>query len=108
MGKKVICERCNGEVTSEYDLVTDTNVFSVVAYHVDCYGKVLKQGKSFFLGNQPLNGAVSNFMTILLVIFTVILFFTGYFFPVFILLVVLFYRGYSYFVYERPLRRKKH
>lgn len=106
MGKKVICERCNGEVTQEYDLVTDTNALSVVAYHVECYGSVLKQGKSIFLGNQPLNGAVSNFMTVLAVFFTVILIFTGYFIPVFILMGALFYRGYSYFVYERPLKER--
>lgn len=107
MGKKVICERCNGEVTQEYDLVTDTNVLSVVAYHVECYGKDLRQGKAFFLGNEPLNGKVFNFITILSVILSTILFFTINFFYGLLPLPLLFYRGYSFFVYERPIKRKK-
>lgn len=107
---KVICEKCNGEVVSSADLVTDTYVVGVVAYHERCYVQDIKGGRSFFLSNVPLNGFASNLTTIFTIIIALLLAIFADSERVIALLAIipLGYRLYSYLVYERHLKEQKH
>ena len=107
MSAKVICEKCNGTIESSADLVTTTAILPVVAYHEDCFVDHLKGGKGVFISGYPLNGLSSNISAIVVAILAIIslIFFDTMAIFFFASLVPLAYRLYSYFIYERPLKK---
>lgn len=104
---KVICEKCDGLIESDEDLITDIVVLSVVAYHEDCYVKELKRGTGFFLSGRPLNSWAANlgFLLALIIALSTIFFFEDWFLLFFACLIPIAYRLYSFFVYEWPLKK---
>lgn len=105
--RKVICEKCNGTIDSNENLVTDIVVLSVVAYHEDCYGSDLKRGRGFFLSGQPLNGWVGNMSFFLSLILSIIVLisYQDWILLFLVSLIPIVYRLYSYFYYERLLKK---
>ena len=103
---KVICEKCNGTIESNGELVTDTLILSVVAHHEHCYSDHLKRGRGFFLTGEPLNGWEANVGFFLAIISAIIslIFFDDIAILFLISLIPIGYRLYSYFVYERLLK----
>ena len=105
--RKVICEKCYGEIESSEELVTDILVLSVVAYHEKCYGSDLKRGGGLILSGQPLNGWMGNATFILSLIFSIVVLisFQDWFLLFLVSLIPIVYRLYSYFYYERLLKK---
>lgn len=107
---KVICEKCNGVVETSEDLVTATQFFPVVAYHSSCYIDDVKSSKGLMLSATPLNGVGYTLIAITVALIGVIgmigTLYLGKINLFFLLVLIpLVYRLYSYFIYERPLKR---
>lgn len=94
-------------IESSEDLITDLAVIFIVAYHQDCYAKELKHGSGLYLSGRPLNGLASDLIFILFIFIAIfsLIFFEVMSIIFFISLIPLAYRFYSYFIYERPLKK---
>lgn len=107
--RKVICERCAGEIESKEDLVTTLSLFTICAYHNECYANEIKGMRSLFVSNVPINGTYSTFGTILLTILLlgVVLFLE---LTPWVILLSLFFIGtrlYSYLAIERVVENRE-
>lgn len=107
LSKTIYCAKCEGEIKRRDDLVTSTLVFEVIPYHEDCYARDLKGATTFYLANQPLNGFSWNVVFLLSVIFALWILLAENVFKELLLLAIIpiGYRMYSYFFYERHLKR---
>ncbi|SEO82028.1 hypothetical protein SAMN04488134_113105 [Amphibacillus marinus] len=105
--KKILCEKCNDEILGIEELVTDNHLFDVVAYHELCYARDIKRGKGFFLAGQPINSVMGNCSFFLAALAFLVSFFIEGMFPLFtlVLAIPISYRAYSYFMFERPLKK---
>ena len=100
----IICEECNGEITSRDDLFVTNMFYYIVPYHGECFSKEMKGLSTLFVGDLPINGTAGNLITILAVILGIIvLFIPGlrYFFAISLLFLGI--RAYSWLRYERYL-----
>lgn len=106
LNRGVYCERCRKEIKYRDDLVTTTFLFQLVPYHDECYSKDIKGMRTFFVGNQPLNGLSGNIQTLIALILGIAAFFlldeNGRLTSL-LAFVVLGYRLYSYFKFEKKL-----
>lgn len=103
--KKVYCEKCSMEVTSNNDLVVTNNFLSLVAYHEKCFSKELKGVSTVFVGNSPINGTMGNISAIMAVIIGVVLLFVKEFrYISAVMFLGVGIRFYSWFIYERHLQ----
>lgn len=102
----LMCEYCCGEITSKADLVVAFYFFTLSAYHSECYGKEAKN--SFFLSRTPINGNVSNIITIISSLWSIMVFIVS---PVYetkilssiVAIILLLIRIYSWYKYESIL-----
>ena len=102
--KKIYCEKCTGEIITRDDLVVASIFLSIVPYHEECFSKELKGLSAMFVGNSPINGTMSNIITIITVIIGIVtLFIKEFRYLSLVSVLVLGIRLYSWFQYERHL-----
>lgn len=106
ISKKIVCEHCSGQIKYKSDLVVANLFIAIQPYHNDCYAQGLKSGKTFFLGNHPINstgGTAYAIYSVLLAILALV-FVPSEFNPIIIIILIPFLlRLVSYFLYERHL-----
>lgn len=103
MAKRIFCEKCFDQVTSQADLVTCMNFFKLTAFHSVCYADMQKSRSGLFV-NTPVNSTAWMFSGVFSFIVITILCVLGHvwvFLP--LALVGLSIRGLSWSLYERPL-----
>lgn len=109
--QRIYCVHCNAEIESRYDLLVSCSFLSLSAYHTTCYSEALKGCQSIFLGDSPVNGALSNWTSGFALLLGIILLFIpkediggsgGWFLNVILLLIPLA-RFCSWYIYERHL-----
>lgn len=102
--KTIYCEKCAEEIISKDDLVVTNKFLSIVAYHEKCFSRELKGLSAISVGNEPINGTMSNVSTILVIIMGIVLMFIQErLYLSVVSLVILCIRLYSWFQYERHL-----
>lgn len=75
--KKIICNKCYGEIENKNNLLTTFKFFKIVPYHSKCYSEELKSLNTFVISNKPINGMGSNIFTIITTVLALILIFLG-------------------------------
>jgi hypothetical protein len=108
--KEIFCAECSGEIESRDDLVIAYSIFWVIPYHHSCYSKALKGCQTFFVGNEPINGASGTFKMVISLLFLMFLFFlpsdfmsSGGWLLIPLSLLIPSVRLYSWIRYERHL-----
>ncbi|KRQ87809.1 hypothetical protein ABG79_00614 [Caloramator mitchellensis] len=99
--KFIICNHCNRFIKDKQDLVVAFDLFFMNAYHSECYAQRLKS--SFFQGNNPVNGHVSNKITVILGLAGLLIVFTDFYAYTALIILQLGIRLYSWFKFERML-----
>lgn len=69
----MLCEHCGRIIETKEDLVVAFYFFTLSVFHNECYGKGLKN--NVFLSSLPLNGNISIIATIILSVFSILVFF---------------------------------
>ena len=119
MVNQVICHTCNKPIETRSDLTTSFYYFLIEPFHNSCYSAALKS--ITIIPNYPINGRIGNIRTLITSIGAIFIPFVWVMsdilqkvslpLKVFLLLILLvaffniFARIYSYYKYEKPLRR---
>ncbi|WP_078546448.1 hypothetical protein [Litchfieldia alkalitelluris] len=103
--ESIFCEKCSMEIKQKDNLVVTTYFFSLACYHDSCYSKSLKGFHTLFVGNEPINGPYSTFLSVIAVIAALVLLIIGEFFSVIAIVLLLnpAIRLYSWLTIERFL-----
>lgn len=103
--RTVYCDECLQGIRVRNDLIVTSIALEFVPFHNACYAKSLKTTKTLFLNNNPMNGSVATFLSIVCILFAIVFMFVipeGIYFS-FILLIQPVIRIYVWVLYERYL-----
>lgn len=97
--KYIICNHCQRFIKDKDDLVVAFDFFVMNPYHSECFAQRAKN--NFFMKENPVNGMVSNAVTVFIGVLGLLASFTDYYFLTIFSIIQLSVRLYSYFKYER-------
>ncbi|MCX7883658.1 MAG: hypothetical protein N2448_01295 [Caloramator sp.] len=99
--KYIMCNHCKRLIKDKDDLVVAFDFFAMNPYHSECFAQRSKN--NFFMNGNPVNGTVSNAVTVFFGLAGLLVSFTDYYILTIVSIVHLSTRLYSYFKYEKIL-----
>ncbi len=114
--ERVMCRACNREIKKAGDLIVSWYFVFVRPYHASCYAKNLLSLRTVFMKNYPINGISGTIGAIFAAVIGIVFFFLALFsgsianlafYLIFAVIVFItpVVRLYSYYKYEKPLKR---
>ena len=106
MRQPVICDHCQTVIKDKDELVTSASLFTVRAYHEDCYFKEVKAVQAFYVSRTPVNRFSYNLSVLMSLLFSIVWLVVAdgqLSWLAFLVVFPIYFRLYSYLAFERYL-----